>query len=255
MKRAGLVPLVGILAGAGIGGVAMAQDGPQFMSVEVFTCKYNDRQGPRNLDEAVARWNRWMDSHNSNNYTAFTGTPHFYSSEQDFDFLWIGVDEFSEESGAGTDMWLAEGGDVAAGFAAVATCDNHLNVASYQTKAPVTDGNPAQNPVISVAYCTLGEGQRADDVAAIATMEGQRRAEAGSKAGTWMWFPVYGGGPTEIDYVLVNGWRNHAEREKDLAAYFAAQGWNNNRRLFSGKVSCDVARVYNLTNRRRAASE
>jgi hypothetical protein len=255
MKRTELFSIIGLLAGAIAGGGALAQDDPQFMSVEVFTCKYNDRQGPRNLDDVVGRWNRWMDTNGVDTYTAYTGMPHFYSSEQDFDFLWLGVSPFSEQSGAGTDKWLAEGGDVAAGFAAVATCDNHLNVASYMAKEPVNDGNPAQTPVISIANCKLGEGQRAEDIAAITTMEGQRRAEAGSKAGTWMWFPVHGGNAPDLDYVLVNGWRNHAEREKDLADYFANQGWNNNRRLYSGKVSCDVSRVYNLTLRRAAAAD
>ena len=47
-----------------VSGAAVAQDEqemPSFSPVETFTCNYNEGMGPADLDDAVDKWNKWMD--------------------------------------------------------------------------------------------------------------------------------------------------------------------------------------------------
>ena len=230
-------------------GVATAQDAPQMASVELYVCNYNDRQGPDDLSAVVDRWNRWMDETDAAPYMAVTLTPNFVSAEQDFDFLWLGRSPNFAIAGAGQDHWLQNGGSLAEDFAEVSTCDVHVNVASMNIKAPPSDG-PTATSVLTITNCTVHEGRRMDDVVAAAAEWTAHRAENGSTAGTWMWFPVFGGGDVEFDFSVVNVWPNHTEMGKEMQWYMDNQQWNAWRQQFAGLVDCNVPRVYDGRLRR-----
>jgi hypothetical protein len=61
-------------------GTAMAQvteDGMgKVIPVELFACSFNGRQDQDDLDAVIARWNRWMDERNNDDYAAWTLTPY-----------------------------------------------------------------------------------------------------------------------------------------------------------------------------------
>ncbi len=241
-----------------VGGIApaAAQDdtGPDFAAVDLYTCKYKDRQGPRDLDDAVKKMNDWMDKSDASAYTAWSFTPHYVTDQQDFDFLWIGASPDYATMGVSNDRYLESGGDVAEAFAKVADCAVHINVASLNVK-PLPEGPPDQTPVISIANCTVADGRRMDDVVAANVKWGVARANNGSTAGTWMWFPVFGGGDVGFDFTIVNGYAGHTELGQEMNAYFASQSWKAARQTFAGLVSCDVARVYNGMLRRSPAED
>ena len=43
--------------------------------IELFTCNYNEGQGPADLDKAVDAWNAWADRQNLAEYSAWTRGP------------------------------------------------------------------------------------------------------------------------------------------------------------------------------------
>ena len=58
--------------------------------VELWACSYNEGKGPADLDKAIAGWNAWADKNQMNDYFGWTLVPYYFSSEQDFDVLWLG---------------------------------------------------------------------------------------------------------------------------------------------------------------------
>jgi hypothetical protein len=64
-------------------------------------------------------------------------------------------------------------------------------------------------------------------------------------------FPAYGGGGEEFDFKYVASWRTHEQQGIDYDSWDP----DKNEELFDGVLDCDSSRVYNATNRRRAAEE
>ena len=76
--------------------------------------------------------------------------------------------------------------------------------------------------------------------------------EAGSTAGTWHWFPAFGGGDAEYDYKVVNAYENFSELGKDWQHNANGGGREASADIFGDLDECDDARVY-LAKSRRAA--
>lgn len=219
--------------------------------VEIYACSYNDGQGPADLDAATAKWSAFADEQEVNDYSAWTLTPFYFGPEQEFDFLWLGVARNAQSMGAGQDVWLAEGGAVAAEFEKVGSCNAHANFASLQFKEPPEREDPS-SVVISFSDCNIADGKTfGDDVAPAIAAWADFRTGHGSTAGYWVLFPVYGGGGEEYDFKLVAGYGNYEEQGADWDNYDPQIA----NELFSGVLDCDSSRVYNATNRRRWAEE
>lgn len=235
-------------------GIATAQDeaGPSLTATEVYGCKYNDRQGPDDLDDAVEEWNDWMDANSPRSYFAWTFTPHYDANSPDVDFLWLGVAPNAAALGAHTDRSIS--GGASAPFAEVADCAVHLNVASLLMK-PGT-GAPSDNLVISIANCKVADGRAVDDVISAGLKWGAYEIENGMKSPSWIWFPVFGGGAVDVDFRLIKGYSGgHTQLGQETDWYYSTQQWNAARRTFAGLAQCDVPRVYNGTLRRYVAPE
>ena len=223
--------------------------------VELYACKYNEGMGPADLDAATAKWNAWADERGMNDYTAWTLTKFYYGPEQEFDVVWLGVSPTAKAMGAAQDDYLANGAEIAAGFAKVLTCDAHVNFAAVEFKAPPDREDPSDNIVISFSDCNIAEGKSfGDDVAPAIRAWAEYRTEQGSEAGRWVLFPAYGGGGEEFDYKSVTARENHEAKGADWDTY-SAGGYKKARELFRGVSDCDSSRVYNATNRRRAVEE
>lgn len=244
---AGLVPLAM--------GTAMAQVSEEGMGkvipVELFACTYNDRQDSDDLESVNARWNRWMDERNDTTYAAWILTPYYFGPEQEFDLLWMGAYTDGNALGAGTDQWMAEGGDINEAFEEVLTCDAHIGLASAMYKSPPNNETPG-TAIITMMDCKLNEGHRYEDIQAAELKWAEHMTSSGSVAGTFHWFPVYGGGGADYDYKVVNAYANFTDLGADWERFSNAGGREASTEIFDDIDDCDDARVYVATSIRGA---
>ena len=232
--------------------VAQDDDDDGAIPVEIYACKYNDGMGPADLDTAVAKWNAWADDRGMTDYTAWTLTKFYSGPDQDFDVLWLGISKSAKAMGAGQDDYLANGTHIAAEFEKALTCDAHGQFAALNFKEPTKTDEPPSNVVISFSDCNIEDDKNfADDVAPAIAAWADFRTAQGSPVGYWIFFPVYGGGDEDYDFKYISGHRTLEAQGTDWDNYDPDKA----RELFSGVIDCDSSRVYNATNRRRAASD
>ena len=232
---------------------AVAQDGDDDASarpVELYICSYNDGMGPADLDAVTAKWNKWADGQGLDDYSAWTLTKFYSGSEQDFDYIWLGAAANANSLGAAQDKWLTTGAEVLASFRSVSECDTHALFSSFEFKAAPEEER--SNVVVSFSDCNIADGKNfSDDVAPAIAAWAKFRTEQGSNSGQYVYFPTYGGGSEEFDFNWARTYASHAEQGTDWDNWDADKA----RELFSGVIDCDSSRVYDATNRRRAASE
>jgi len=228
---------------------AQQDDGLFVIPVEIYACKYNEGQGPGTLDKAVAAWNKFMDSNNVDTYSGWTLTKEYFGADQDFDFLWMGAWKSGNAMGAGTDMWLSTGGEIAAMFQKVATCSGHSGSASVNHKMP-PDGNNPGTGVLTYSDCKMKDGVRYSQVTAATREWAEILTAAGSTAAIYDQFPVYGGGDEDFDFKRMYAYANHAEMGADFERQGNGQLYMKSGELFRHLIDCDSARVYNAQNRR-----
>ncbi len=233
-------------------GLAIA-DGHEGASVayppmETFTCSYNEGKGPADMDAATAAWNEYMDERGVEYYFAATVTPYYYGPET-FQVGWIGSWSDGNAMGQGTDQWLAEGGEIAAGFAEVVTCDSHSNFVVDMIRAP-GEGTP-DTFVLTFVDCNMNEGTEYDAMRAAMVEWTGHRAENGHEHPMWLLWPAYGGGGAEFDFKIMNGYRNHSEMGSEYEYMGTGGGWRSRMEIMGDMIECDDARVYNGTTRRK----
>jgi hypothetical protein len=235
-------------------GIALADshegDEPRwFAPVEAWTCDYRDGKGPSDLEPVIDAWNAWMDDRDQTDYFAVTMVPHYYG-ENTFDIGWLGSWPGGAAMGKGEDLWLREGGEVAAGFFEIIDCDSHSNFATAELKEPGNE-SPPDNIVLAFSDCTVNED--AEWEAVWAGLEGWAayQEEHGYGEGTWIMFPAYGGGGAEFDFKIVSGYDSHTEMGADYELYVKRADYLKYGELLGSLVECDDARVYNGTVRRR----
>ncbi len=237
-------------------GTAVAQDeeqGRQFFPVETRTCDYLDGKGPGDLDKAIDNWNNWMDKNETSDYFAVTVVP-YYFGENSFDVGWLGSWPSGEAMGRGTDQWVTKGGDIAAEFFAVLSCDSHSNFATTELKSPGGEA-PPDTIVLTFSDCNVTEGESFDDVMAGLDAWSAYQTERGYSNGMWMMFPAFGGGGAEFDFKIVEGYDNHTEVGKMYDMYGTGGDFAKHGELLGSLVECDESRVYNGTVRRRQSAE
>jgi hypothetical protein len=244
-----------LVAAAGCSnGEAQDEENEAAVPVEIYTCNYNDGYGPADLDATAAKWNAWADGRGVTDYTAWTMSPYYFGPDQLFDFIWLGVTPDAKALGRAQDNWLAHGGEVAAEFATISTCDAHSNFAAVQFKEPPDREDPS-SVVLTFSDCKIAEGKSfGQDIAPALGAWAEYRTGHGSDAGMWVFFPVYGGGGSEFDFKWVVSHANYEALGADYDQYGQA-GRHKDRELFADILDCDDARAYNLTNRRQAEEE
>jgi hypothetical protein len=244
----GLAALVVICAAAQSG--AQEDDGFLVIPTEIYVCSYNDGQGPAELEKVIGVWNQYMDKNQVDTYSAWTLTPFYFGEEQEFDFLWMGAWKNGNAMGAGTDMWLSSGGEVAARFAKVATCNAHINSASVNYKLP-PDGQTPDTGVLSYTNCNMHDGVTYEQVSAASREWAQVLTDAGSSVALYHQFPVFGGGgDDEPDFRILEAYANHAELGADYERMGNGRLYMKSGELFDSLMTCDSSRIYNARNRR-----
>ena len=234
---------------AGSGAVSAQDDGMLVIPVELFTCTYNNRQDPDDLDKVIDKWNAWADRNEIDDYAAWTLTPYYFGPDQEFDMIWLGAGKNAVALGEVQDAYLADESGLAGDFEEVISCNAHNNFASVNYKAPPEGETPA-NSVLTFSDCTYKEGASFSAVSAAMAEWSQYLSDAGSTSGIWHWYPVYGGGGEEFDLKWVTAHDNYEEQGADWDAYDPDKASE-----FEAVLDCDSARVYNATNRRRAESD
>lgn len=251
-QKAVVLSAAAILTAAPAVNAQVTEDGMgKMVPVELYACTFNDGQGMSDLDKVVARWNEFMDDNDVDTYAAWTLTPVFYGTEQDFDFIWMGAWADGNAMGTGSDMWMNDGGDVAGGFNKVADCNAHILLASAQYKAPPGNDTPGSS-ILRMTNCEMKVGVRYSDVMSAEIEWADYMNENGSAAGTWHWFPQLGGGDSGFDYKIVNSYPNFAALGKDWEHNANGGGREESQGLFSDLDDCDDARVYVGKSRRSA---
>jgi hypothetical protein len=242
----------GFVFAGGLNTAVAQDDDDSAAAVEIYTCSYADGMGAADLNEVIAKWNKWADDQGMADYSAWTLTPFYYSPEQDFDFIWLGVTATGKGMGDVQDMWLSKGGTLGDGFDSVAPCDSHSMSAAVQFKAP-PKREDLPNIVLDFSDCTVGDGKHfSTDVAPALKAWGDYLAENGSTAGVWALFPVFGGGGEEFDFKYVESHGNYSEQGVDFDSYDSVKA----REIFPyGLLDCDSSRSYVSTNIRRAESD
>ena len=239
-------------------GTTIAQDNQEPVEIvskivpaEVWTCKFNDGQGPQELDAAADAWSAYMDDNDVDNYAAWTLTKHYFSAEQDFDFIWLGAWSDGNAMGSGTDMWVTTGGEVSNNFNRVATCNNHINAGSIAYKLPQGDA-AADGLVLTFSNCTINDGANYAQIVDATKEWADALTDAGSQSAIYHWFPIYGGGSADTDFVWLNAYPNHTELGADYQRLTNGEMFRQRNALFAGLMDCDVTRVYNAKTRRAA---
>ena len=181
----------------------VSEDGMgKVVPVELYACKFNDGQSMANLERVIADWTKYSDDQGTRDYAAWTLTPFFYGQEQEFDFIWMGAFTDGNAMGAGFQQWVTEGGKIAEDFNRVADCFGHVLLESAQYKSPPGNETP-ESSIITMMDCKMNEGSDYDDVRDAELEWAEYITEKGSQAGTWHWFPSYGGGDADFDYKVV----------------------------------------------------
>ena len=230
--------------------------------VEFYACKYNDGMGVADLDASVAKWNAWADGQGWVDYSAWTLTPFHSGPEQDFDFIWMGITPTAQVLGAAQDDWLANGGEIAAEFEKLGSCDSHSMHYTVQFKKPPERKDPSR-AVLTVIGCNIKDGLSfVEDIAPSFSGWADVRNEGESPAGHWAFFPYLSGGDEEFDFhfVISHGnneergidWDNHAEQ------HLAGIGGGDHKSLemLDRVLDCEsTSRVYIATNRRIGDSD
>jgi len=247
----------GLMLSAGIG-IADEHEGEADEAnvatpVEMFACKYNEGKGPADLDAATKKWNAWADKSGVDDYSAWTLVPYYSGPDQDFDVIWLGGSDNAKTLGRVQDAWLATGSREAEGFAEVVSCDVHAAYAVLRMKKPPKRDNPS-NILISFSDCNTAEGTSFDDLYMPIIEWGKYKAENGSTAGMWVFFPSFGGGGEEFDFKWVTAHQNLEDMGADWDQ-FSQSGWEKANELFAGKLHCDSTRSYLATNRRMAGED
>ena len=221
----------------------------KIVPVEIYACQFNERQDADDLDDWIARWNRWADSNNVDYYAAWTLTPYYFTAEQEFDFLWLGASTDGNTMGAGTDLWLSTGGELNSDLQDIVTCAAHVGLASAAYRIP--EGlNNAQPSVITMSDCTMHDGVSGVAVDAATRDWADVIDEAGSRVAIYHWYPVFGGGDADFDLKWVEAYQNYS----DLGADYERMGngglYQQYQALTEHLIDCDDARIYNAQNRR-----
>ncbi len=238
--------LLALSAGAIAQDEGDAAEESSIFPVEIYACNFNEGKGNADLDQWVTKWNAWFDT-TPEPYSAWTLTPFYFGSEQDFDFIWLGASPDAAALGRAQDDWISQGGGLSAEFEEFAHCSAHGNYATLNIKEPPDDDAP--NFVLNFSDCSAEEGKTFDDVYPALKAWSEYRGEHGSAAGMWVMWPAYGGGDADFEFKFVTSYRNYESLGVDYDQY-GKEGYKKADELFEGLLDCDEARSYVAAQRR-----
>lgn len=244
--------VAGLLLTAAPGFAQVSAEGMgKVIPVELYACKFMEGKVNADLAEVIERWNTFADDSDMDDYAAWLLTPFFYTTEQDFDIIWLGAFKDGNAMGAGLQNWISNGGELSAAFAEVVDCGAHVAYASAMYKAP-SGGNVPESGFITMMDCKLNKGQRYADIKAAELKWVDHLTKTGSKAAYYHWMPYFGGGDAEFDYKVVFAYPDFDEVGSDFEKFVNGGGRDLSMEIFGDIDECDDARVYVTKNIRSA---
>lgn len=240
--------IAGLLLTAGPAFPQVSADGMgKVIPVELYACKYTEGKGAADLAEVIERWNKFADDSDMDDYAAWLLTPFFYTTEQDFDIIWLGAFRDGNAMGRGLQNWISNGGELNAAFQEVVDCGAHVAYSSAMYKAP-SSGNTPDSGFITMMDCKLNEGHRYADIKSAELKWVEHLAKSGSKAAYYHWMPMFGGGDAEFDYKVVFAYPDFEAVGSDVEEFANGGGREVSREVFGDIDECDDARVYVTKN-------
>lgn len=240
--------IAGLLLASASGFAQVSADGMgKVVPVELYACKFQEGKDDADLAKVIDRWNKFADDSDMDNYAAWLLTPFFYTTEQDFDILWLGAFSDGNAMGTGLQNWISNGGELNAAFQEVVDCGAHVAYSSAMYKSPPA-GNVPESGFITMMDCKLNEGQRYSDVKAAELKWVEHLTRTGSKAAYYHWMPMFGGGDADFDYKVVFAYPDFEEVGSDVEKFANEGGRELSREIFGDIDECDDARVYVTRN-------
>ena len=219
---------------------ATAQGGQsKAVPVEFFACNWVDGKGPQDLEKVIADFRKYADA-NDSKYSAWLLFPQFHQAGV-FDVGWLGSWPSGVDFGVSQEKWLAEGRDVAAAFAEVVDCGEHIMALSRPINAP--EGTP-EDGVLLVAECSLNEGKSLQDAYAAHLKSGNVMKAKGSLSVSWFYFPALGTGDMDFDYWHLVGFYRYSDMGATMEMYVNEGGLQEAQEIIGTTSSCDPWTVF-----------
>jgi hypothetical protein len=226
--------------------LSFAQDGgpPNFVPVEMQVCNYRDGKDRDDLDKSLNEMTAWMADNDSEPYAGWIVEKWITGGTQEFDFLFLNAWPNGSTMGKDITEYGATAGDAIEAFNDVAECPATLLLGSLTVKEPPEGASDADDFVLTITDCNVADGRKVQDAISAVREYSAYRDANGSVGGTYLWFPVLGGGDEEFNFKLVNSYAS-------IQAYGDSYQWNienasymKRRELSEGLLDCNVARAY-----------
>jgi hypothetical protein len=187
---------------------------------------------------------KWMSDNDSEPYAGWIIQKWITGGTQDFDFLFLNAWPNGSTMGKDITEYVATADAAMKAFNDVAECPATIFFGSLTVKSPPEGATSADDFVLTVTDCKVAEGRKTADAISAIREYGAYRDANGSVGGTYLWFPVLGGGDEDFNFKMVNSFAN-------IQAYGDYFQWNvenasyaKRSELMDGLLSCNVARAY-----------
>jgi hypothetical protein len=160
---------------------------------------------------------------------------------EQFDFIFIGVWESGSAMGADMATYLGQQNDASEAWDDAADCGS-LMFASARIQVP--EPNEDGTFLLTISDCNLGKGSSNGQAAGAIGRFNAYRVANGMEVGTFLWYPVAGGGDAEFDFKLVNAFAGPQHWGDYFSWYVDHEAYNVQGQIMDGIVSCDESRIY-----------
>ena len=223
------------------GQTAVAQDETNAVPVEFFACNYAEGKGLTDLQKVGKAFSKWSKKNNGD-YAAWILTPQFHDATLGFDVGWLGAWGSGNAFGAGQDMWMSKGGDLAQDFAEVMDCSlGHQMASSVVISAP--DGPPGDG-IVMFSECRLKDGKNLADSYNAHKKTGAAMKALGSKTSSWLFYPSLGAGDIDFQYWSVIAANNYTELGAAWEMFTNGGGWQKSQENLGKIVACGSPSVF-----------
>ena len=219
---------------------ATAQGGQsKAVPVEFFACHWVEGKGLNDLEKVIADFQKYADA-NDSKYSAWLLFPQFHQPGI-FDVGWLGSWPSGVDFGVSQEKWLTEGRAIAAAFAEVVDCGEHIMALSRPINAP--EGTP-EDGILLVAQCSLKEGKTLQDAYAAHLKSGTALKAKGSLGVSWFYSPALGTGKMDFDYWHLVGFYRYSDVGATMEMYVNEGGMQKAQELIGATSSCDSWTVF-----------
>ena len=236
--------VLGVLAMsvACVQGVQAADAPVKAVPLEMFACAWQEGKGMKDLQKVNEKFVKWSKKHQQN-YSAWTITPQFRSSDQPFDVGWIGAWKDGAAMGSGMQAFQSEGREMGMAFDEVVDCSNsHALFSSVVLNAP--KAGASKTPLVQFSSCSINEGKTAKDAQMAHKAFSDFMIGKGGQSASWTLWPALGAGDIDFEYYAVSAYESYAQLGTAFEAYANGGGWQKVRDELYSVVTCDEPRLY-----------